>query len=68
VEQGEGPAEAYRLAEVRGVSVVPEMAKGTKCARSWKVSPDIGSDAEYPDVTPRDADALREWARLGVTA
>ncbi len=68
VEQGEGPAEAYRLAEVRGVSVVPEMAKGTKCARSWKVSPDVGSDAEYPDVTPRDADALREWARLGVTA
>ncbi|MEO1160338.1 MAG: class I tRNA ligase family protein, partial [Pseudomonadota bacterium] len=67
VEQGEGPADAYRLDEVRGVSVVPAMARGTKCARSWKVLPEVGSDAEYPDVTPRDADALREWARLGVT-
>jgi len=67
VEQGEGPAEAYRLDEVRGVAVVPAMAKGTKCARSWKVTPEVGSDAEYPDVTPRDANALREWARLGVT-
>ncbi len=28
VEQGEGPADAYRLAEVRGVSVVPAMATG----------------------------------------
>jgi isoleucyl-tRNA synthetase len=67
VEQGEAPADAYRLDEVRGVCVVPAMARGTKCARSWKVLPEVGSDAEYPDVTPRDADALREWARLGVT-
>ncbi len=67
VEQGEGPEEAYRLVEVRDVAVVPAMAKGTKCARSWKVMPEVGSDAEYPDVTLRDADALREWARLGVT-
>ena len=67
VEHGDGPADAYRLDEVRGVCVVPAMATGTKCARSWKVLPEVGSDAEYPDVTPRDADALREWARLGVT-
>ena len=67
IEPGEGPADAYRLAEVRGVAVVPEMAKGTKCARSWKVLPEVGSDTEYPDVTLRDADALREWARRGVT-
>ena len=67
VEQGEGPTDAYRLDEVRGVCVVPAKARGTKCARSWKVLPEVGSDAEYPDVTPRDADALREWARLGVT-
>ena len=67
VTHGEGPADAFALDEVRGVSVVPAKAEGTKCARSWKVSPDVGSDPEYPDVTPRDAEALREWAKLGVT-
>ncbi|HYF55148.1 MAG TPA: isoleucine--tRNA ligase, partial [Salinarimonas sp.] len=58
---GEGPADAFRLDEVRGVAVVPALAQGRKCARSWKVTPDVGSDPAYPDVTPRDAQALREW-------
>jgi len=57
----DGPTEAFRLDEVPGVSVVPSRAKGRKCARSWKISEQIGSDPDYPDVTPRDADALREW-------
>ncbi|GJD93822.1 isoleucine--tRNA ligase [Methylobacterium iners] len=61
IEAGEGPAEAFRLDDVRGVAVVPEPAQGRKCARSWRVSPEVGSDPEYPDVTPRDARALREW-------
>jgi isoleucyl-tRNA synthetase len=26
----------------------------------------VGEDPEYPDVTPRDAQALREWKALGV--
>jgi isoleucyl-tRNA synthetase len=57
----EGPADAFRLDEVKGVAVVPALAQGRKCARSWKISPDVGSDADYPDVTARDAQALREW-------
>lgn len=57
----EGPADAFRLPDVKGVAVVVKLAEGTKCARSWKVSPAVGSDPEYPDVTPRDAKALREW-------
>ena len=61
VEAGEGPPEAFRLDEVRGVAVVPGLAEGRKCARSWRVSPDVGMDPDYPDVTPRDAQALREW-------
>ena len=40
---------------------------GTKCARSWKILPTVGEDPEYPDVSPRDAQALREWKALGVT-
>ena len=61
VTDGEGPAEAFRLDDVPGIAVVPAKAEGRKCARSWKISPDVGKDADYPDVTPRDAAALREW-------
>ncbi|MBN8975562.1 MAG: isoleucine--tRNA ligase [Rhizobiales bacterium] len=68
VREGEAPADAFRLPAVEGVAVVVEKAVGTKCARSWKISPEVGEDKEYPDVTPRDAQALREWKALGVTA
>ncbi len=57
----EGPAGAFRLPDVGGVAVVPNLAEGTKCARSWKVLNTIGADPEFPDVSPRDAQALREW-------
>ncbi|WP_304177289.1 isoleucine--tRNA ligase, partial [Phenylobacterium aquaticum] len=36
LSQGEGPAEAFRLAEVPGVAVEPLKAEGRKCARSWR--------------------------------
>ena len=62
---GEGPADAYRLADVPGVAVEPRLAEGRRCARSWKVTPLVGTDAVYPDVTPRDAQALRELAAAG---
>jgi isoleucyl-tRNA synthetase len=62
--EGEGPAEAFRLDDVKGVSVLPRRAEGRKCARSWKVTQSVGEDPDYPDVTPRDAQALREWEAL----
>ncbi|MGM4931938.1 isoleucine--tRNA ligase [Tardiphaga sp. 619_E2_N8_5] len=62
----EAPAGAFALNDVPGVAVVVEKAVGTKCARSWKILPTVGEDKEYPDVTPRDAQALREWKALGV--
>lgn len=63
-----GPAEAFRLDEMKNVAVVPARAEGPKCARSWKISKDIGSDKEFPDITPRDAEAVREWQkRFGKT-
>jgi isoleucyl-tRNA synthetase len=58
------PANAFTLPDVPGVAVVVEKAVGTKCARSWKILPTVGEDAEYPDVSPRDAQALREWKTL----
>ncbi len=59
--EGEGPADAFRLDDVKGVAVEVRLAEGRKCARSWKILPSVGSDPHYPDVSPRDAQALREW-------
>jgi isoleucyl-tRNA synthetase len=64
VETGEGPADAFQLDDVKGVAVVATLAKGRKCARSWKISEEVGLDPEFPDITPRDAEAVREWQRL----
>ncbi|CAM5771131.1 isoleucine--tRNA ligase [Bosea minatitlanensis] len=60
IDGGEGPAEAFRLANVPGVAVVPHRADGVKCARSWKYFDPATADPAYPLVTPRDARALRE--------
>jgi isoleucyl-tRNA synthetase len=65
---GQGPAEAFRLAEIPGVAVVPALAIGRRCARSWKVLPTVGSDLDFPDLSPRDAQAMRERQAAGLGA
>ena len=55
------PANAFRLASEKDAAVSIEIAPGRKCARSWKYSEEVGSDPDYPDVTRRDAAALREF-------
>ncbi|SIR06945.1 Isoleucyl-tRNA synthetase [Rhizobium sp. RU20A] len=65
IVEGEGPADAFRLADVAKVVVVPARAEGTKCARSWRITKDVGSDPAYPDVSARDAAALRELGFTG---
>ncbi len=55
------PAPAFRLPEVKGVAVEPLKAEGRKCARSWKILPEVGTDPRYPDLTLRDADAVAAW-------
>jgi isoleucyl-tRNA synthetase len=68
LKDGDGPADAFRLDGVNGVSVVFHRATGRKCARSWKITPDVGTDPDFPDITPRDAEAVREWqTRFGKT-
>ena len=59
------PEGAFTLDEIRGVAVVPALASGRKCARSWRYTDDVGSDPEFPDVSARDAAALRELRALG---
>jgi isoleucyl-tRNA synthetase len=62
--EGDGPPDAFRLDDVNGVAVEVRLAQGKKCARSWKILPSVGSDPAYPDVSPRDAQALREWEAM----
>jgi isoleucyl-tRNA synthetase len=63
--QGEGPPHAFRLDDVKGVAVVFERASGKKCARSWKILEEVGSDREFPELSLRDAEAVRQFdARL----
>ena len=58
---GAGPDEAFRLDIVDGVAVVPLRAEGRRCARSWRVLPEVGTDPRYPDLALRDADAVAWW-------
>jgi isoleucyl-tRNA synthetase len=57
---GRGPDEAVSDRSLAGVSVEARRATGLKCARSWVVSGDVGSDPDYPDLSARDAAALKE--------
>lgn len=58
---GGGSADAFRLDAVSGVAVEPLRAEGRKCARSWRILPEVGANPKYPDLSPRDADAVTWW-------
>lgn len=59
VERAAAPADAFTLPDVPGVAVVFKKAEGKKCQRCWKILPDVGADPDYPDLSARDADAVR---------
>jgi len=59
------PDGAFTQADVGGVAVVPGRAEGDKCARSWRIVDDVGADSDYPDLSARDARAVREWEARG---
>jgi isoleucyl-tRNA synthetase len=68
VETGPAPYGSFHPLEIARIAVAFHRAEGQKCARSWKISKDIGSDKDFPDITPRDAEAVREWMhRFGKT-
>jgi len=54
------PDAAFTLPDVPGVGVVVHRAEGRKCARSWRITADVGCDPAYPDLSARDAAAVRE--------
>ena len=54
--EGRWSADAFRLDDVKAVAVEVRLAEGTKCARSWKILPSVGSDPPTrmsPRATPR---------------
>ncbi|MBJ7447659.1 MAG: isoleucine--tRNA ligase [Brevundimonas sp.] len=60
------PAEVFRtsgatLVPGDAIEVTVALAEYPKCARSWRRVPDVGSDPGYPDLSARDADAVRAW-------
>jgi isoleucyl-tRNA synthetase len=61
IKSGSPPADAFALGEVEGVAIVPKLAAGKKCARSWRITDDVGSDPAYPTLSARDAAAVREF-------
>jgi isoleucyl-tRNA synthetase len=58
VERGEGPADAFRLAEVADAAAVFRPAHGNKCARCWMVLPEVGTVPHHDDLCRRCAAAV----------
>ncbi|WP_084418174.1 isoleucine--tRNA ligase [Henriciella litoralis] len=56
------PAGSYVHPEVDGIGVIPTHVPDgwIKCARSWKYFDPATADPAFPDITPRDAAAVRE--------
>src|SRR5262249_54953704 len=66
---GEDAAEIFitsgaRLESGDTISVSSSRAAGVKCARSWKYFDPKTADPQFPDITPRDAAAVREYRGL----
>ena len=55
---GEPPAETFLLPDVPGVGVVPGLAEGNKCARCWRVLPEVGTIAGNDDLCARCSDVV----------
>ena len=58
--EGATPDDAFTLADVPGVAVIVEKAKGTKCERCWKYTTDIGSVKQHPTVCARCAGIVQK--------
>jgi isoleucyl-tRNA synthetase len=61
ITEGAAPAGAFTLEDFAGVGVVVTLAEGTRCARSWRITKDVGADPQFPELSARDAAAVREF-------
>lgn len=59
-EPGSTPLpQSYRAPDLPGLAVAVTRAAGSKCARCWVWRPEVGQDAEFPDLCPRCLAVLR---------
>jgi isoleucyl-tRNA synthetase len=58
VRTGAPPDGAFTLADVPGVAAVIGLASGDKCARCWKVLPEVGSVDRHAELCRRCAGAV----------
>ena len=61
VQGASSPAGAFTLDDSPGIWVVPKPAPGIKCRRSWKYFDPATALPGFPDITPRDALAVKAW-------
>ena len=55
------PADSFKLEGLAMIAVAFARAEGRKCARSWRILPEVGSDPRYPDLSLRDAEAVAAY-------
>ncbi|MBI9078356.1 MAG: isoleucine--tRNA ligase [Pseudodesulfovibrio sp.] len=53
------PADAFQSDEVENLKISVEPATGDKCERCWRISEDLGTDAQFPDACPRCTEVLK---------
>ena len=61
VHSATGEGGGFTLDDTPGVVVHPVKASGVKCRRSWKYFDPANADPAFPDITPRDALAVKAW-------
>ncbi len=57
---GPPPAGAFRLDDVAGAAVAFAKAPGSKCARCWRILPEVGKSAAHPHLCLRCETAVAE--------
>ncbi len=67
VHSSQSEGSPFTLDDTPGVSVVPTLATGVKCRRSWKYFDPAKADPAFPDVTPRDALTVKAWDKTQET-
>ena len=55
------PQNAFSLEDVAGIHVIVSPASGEKCARCWKVLPEVGKSLAHPDLCQRCEEAVQAY-------
>jgi isoleucyl-tRNA synthetase len=62
VSTGSSPEGAFTLEDVPGVGVLVSPADGEKCARCWKILPEVGTIQSFPELCERCAQTVEKQA------